>query len=139
MRKAALIVALSSTACSGSPAGTGTHTSSGTGTSTSTSSTSGAGTMGAATSISSSSTSGAFTEAPHPSLPLIVNAGGPVMTNPVIVPLLYQEDPNVTKLQTYLQYLATNGPFVSELTQYGLVSVTTAASLPIQGAVRRDL
>jgi hypothetical protein len=64
--------------------------------------------------------------APHPPLPQMVNAGGPNMPTPHLVPILYAADPNLAALKDYAQKLGTSAYVTSVAAEYGVTSLAVA-------------
>ncbi len=69
-------------------------------------------------------TSGGFTPAPHPPFPQLLQQGGPVLANPVVVPLVFAGDPLAPQLQEFATALGSSTYWTSALAEYGVGAAT---------------
>jgi hypothetical protein len=71
---------------------------------------------------------------PHPPLPQVLPVGGPTLTTPRVVPVLYASDGNLTALEDFASKLGTSTYLTSVTAEYGVTGVTVTAPVVLQGA-----
>jgi hypothetical protein len=71
-----------------------------------------------------------FAEAAHPTQPVISNAGGVVLSAPVVVPVFFPNDSTQqAQLETFLQQLAQSSYWTTISHEYGVGALTVAPSV----------
>ncbi|HVV15735.1 MAG TPA: hypothetical protein VHH90_00925 [Polyangia bacterium] len=78
---------------------------------------------------------GLFQPAPHPALPRVISLGGPVLTAPKVLPIVYPGDTGAAGVQAFLGELGQSGVWGQVTAEYGVgpltvlpaVTMTTAA------------
>ncbi|MGE5181635.1 MAG: hypothetical protein ACM31C_06220 [Acidobacteriota bacterium] len=71
-----------------------------------------------------------FVEATHPSQPVAMSSGGPVLASPLIVPVFFSGDSTQQQqLETFLHELASSSYWTAVAQEYGVGSLTIASSV----------
>jgi hypothetical protein len=65
-----------------------------------------------------------FTPAPHPDLPQVGTAGGPVLVAPKVLPIIYAAEPATTDILAALQELAHTPYWAATTSEYGVGPLT---------------
>jgi hypothetical protein len=71
---------------------------------------------------------GGFDIAPHPRLPQVANLGGPVLSAPKVLPIVYAGDPQVSDVEAFLAEVGTSAYWRETTSEYG---VNALALLPV--------
>jgi hypothetical protein len=68
--------------------------------------------------------SDAFTPGAHPAEPTLVNAGGPVLATPKVLPILLSNDPDAGELIKFFTELAASSAWAAQTSEYGVGKLT---------------
>ncbi len=72
---------------------------------------------------------GPFAPAPHDPAPQVVSAGGPVLKQPRVVPVFFQNDPAQSVIEQFLSELAKSSYWGATTSEYGVGKLTIAPSI----------
>jgi len=72
---------------------------------------------------------GPFMEAPHPTQPVVMNAGGQVLAAPRVVPVFFANDPDRATIEDFLAQLAPSSYWTAVSGEYGIGAPTIAPSV----------
>jgi hypothetical protein len=67
--------------------------------------------------------------AAHPPMPQVTGLGGPVLTHPRVVPILYSGDPLLSTIQTFLTNLTTASYWSGATSEYGVGPLEVAPAI----------
>lgn len=70
-----------------------------------------------------------FAEAPHPSQPVVMNAGGTVLAAPKVVPVFFANDASQSQIEDFLTQLAASTYWPAISSEYGVGALTIAPSV----------
>jgi len=70
-------------------------------------------------------------EAPHPSQPIVLNAGGAVLASPKVVPVFFASEDSAAKaeIESFLAALAPSSYWTAITQEYGVGALTIAPSV----------
>lgn len=71
---------------------------------------------------------------PKPSFPHVLSRGGPVVANPRVVPIVFQDDPLATQIDSFTQKLSTSAYWAGVAKEYGVGAITAAPMITIPEA-----
>ncbi|HXU64751.1 MAG TPA: hypothetical protein VN962_23785 [Polyangia bacterium] len=77
---------------------------------------------------------GAFRSAPHAALPRVVTLGGPVLTAPRVLPIVYAGDTGQADAMAFLQELAGSTVWAQTTAEYGVGPLTVLPAVTMDGA-----
>jgi hypothetical protein len=79
-----------------------------------------------------------FSQAAHMEPVLLTSSGGPILTTPRLLPVIWQDDGYVAQLESYAAELGSS-PLLSQLAQYGVLSLTATDAGLIPGPLPATL
>jgi hypothetical protein len=90
-----------------------------------------AGTPEAGIDCNAGDTPSRFFPAPHPALPTLISAGGPVLAHPRFVPIVFAAEDRTSDIATFTSRLATSATWTSVAAQYGVGAATSVAPIVV--------
>jgi len=82
---------------------------------------------------------GVFHAAPHPALPRVVTLGGPVLTAPKVLPIVYGGDTGQTDVMAFLQELAGSPVWGQATAEYGVGPLTLLPAVTMTGTAPKSI
>ena len=76
---------------------------------------------------------GAFQPAPHPALPQVLTLGGPVLSAPRVLPILFPNDSGATDVKAFLEELAASTTWAAQTAEYGVGPLTVLPAVTVTG------
>jgi hypothetical protein len=80
------------------------------------------------------SSGGGFKAAMHPALPRVVSLGGPVVTHPKILPILFAGDADASDVTSFLNELAGAPAWAQATSEYGVGALTILPAVTVANA-----
>ncbi|HSS38744.1 MAG TPA: hypothetical protein VLT58_08240 [Polyangia bacterium] len=82
---------------------------------------------------------GSFHPAPHPQLPRVISLGGPVLTAPKVLPIVYAGDTGAADVQAFLRELAQSAVWGQVTAEYGVGPLTVLPAVTMTTAAPRTI
>jgi hypothetical protein len=76
---------------------------------------------------------GAFQAASHPTLPQVVNLGGPILVAPKVLPILYASDSGSADVKAFLKEYAASAAWTEQTSEYGVGALTVLPPVTLNG------
>jgi hypothetical protein len=77
--------------------------------------------------------------APHPDMPQVVSAGGPVLKAPRVVPIFFKNDPLKTELLAFANKVGASKYWAANTTEYGVGALTAADAIELDDVPPADI